>query len=251
MNAQHTLDRGVSSFHFDFLSSVESGFVSGRFPFITISRQSFAGGCALGEKIVNELGTRPPGDPFSGFRIYDKELCRRVAEDHNLSSRLEFLINEEYHGALQDTLAQVFAGTPSQLAVFHRTFDAIRNLAALGRCIIIGRGGFVLTRDLPCGVHVRLVAEFRDRVAALCARERVDKLEAEPILRRQDADKARMIREQFKRDIEDPLNYDFVFNTSRVPLDVVAKEVLMLAEERYRIFKDSQMSRGGPAYARR
>ena len=56
-------------------------------------------------------------------------------------------------------------------------------LARGGRSIIVGRGGVFITRDLPGGIHVLLVAPFEQRVQHMACRRELSGDEARKLVR--------------------------------------------------------------------
>ena len=66
-------------------------------------------------------------------------------------------MTEEYRTRAEDFVS-VLLGKSFQDEVQKKISVAIRELALVGKAILIGRGGACITGDLHPGVHVRLVA---------------------------------------------------------------------------------------------
>lgn len=196
----------------------------GNEPFVTVSRQAGSGGTRLARLLLAELERR--GDPrLRGWRLYGRELCEALARDERLSVDLDALLREAYRGEVEDALARVIGDLSPQSAVLGRLFKVIRAAAAAGRAVIVGRGASCATARLPLGVHVRLVAPRRTRLAAFMHGTRLGKEDAERRLDELDRSRAALVKKQFGRDIDDPLLYDATYNVDRVPLERVAREV--------------------------
>jgi hypothetical protein len=134
--------------------------------FVTISRQAGAGGRSLARLLADKLSDADPGPrPWSAW---DRELVEKIAADQHIPpSAIEALETprswlEELLGGL--SLAD-HAEALDQFRVFRRVVATARALARAGRAILVGRGGVYATRDLPGGVHIRLVAPLEFRVA--------------------------------------------------------------------------------------
>jgi len=136
----------------------------GQFPFVTISRQSGAGGHTLALAVMEELKKEFEGGWSQGWQVMDQEICRQVAEDPAVRVPVDSLLAAEYHSELEDILKELFLGYCSQDAVIRRMLHLIRDSATFGKVILVGRGASCLTRDLPMGVHIRLVASFESRL---------------------------------------------------------------------------------------
>jgi cytidylate kinase len=59
--------------------------------------------------------------------------------------------------------------------------------------------------------------------------------EALKTLRRQERDRTRLIKNYFNEDISDPLLYDAVWNTDRVPVEVIAATLVPMIAHRVRL----------------
>ena len=98
-------------------------------------------------------------------------------------------------------------------------FKTIRKMAALGKVIIVGRGAVCLTRALPYGIHVRLVAPDRCRIRRMMEHLHLPEREAGEVVARMDNSRARLLKTYFSTDIRDPQLYDVTWNTDSVSLD--------------------------------
>ena len=137
-------------------------------PFVTISRQAGAGGTTLAQHLVERLNDVDP-DLDRTWTCWDRELVERVANDHHISQELIDSLEDVHRTWLEDFFTGLSLGDeadqPDELAVYHRVAATVRALAQLGRVVIVGRGGVCITRNMPGGTHVRLVAPVKDRVA--------------------------------------------------------------------------------------
>jgi len=203
----------------------------GEAPFVTISREAGAGGHALAEALAARLA-KQDGELFSGWQIFDRSLCERVAADPELHVSLESLLNEEFHTGLDDYLRSVLADHSSQSKIDHRMFRTVRSICSLGRAIVIGRASALVTRDLPLGVHVRLVSQRRARIQRIRRENGVDAVAARRILDQQDARRARKVEIYFKKNIADPLLYDCVWNADTVSCGAMAESLVYLIRQR-------------------
>jgi cytidylate kinase len=137
-------------------------------PFVTISRQAGAGGTTLAQRLVERLNAADP-DAERPWTCWDRELVERVAGDHHISQALIDSLEDVHRTWLEDFFAGLSfddaAEQPDELVVYHRVAATVRALAQHGRVVVVGRGGVCITRSMPGGVHVRLVAPQKHRVA--------------------------------------------------------------------------------------
>jgi cytidylate kinase len=203
-----------------------------RFPFVTVSRQAGAGGRTLARAVADVAGAA--GRPeFQGWKVFDEELCRTISEDPELVVSMKELLDEEYRSLLEDYLLQAIAAESSQALVYRKMFETIRTIAALGKAVIVGRGGSCATGGLPLGVHLRLVAPRKKRVERIAGLLKLPSEKASRWVDQHDASRARLLQDQFQRDIDDPLLYDLVCNTDSMSFLQIASSAVELAESRF------------------
>ena len=203
---------------------------SGLYPFVTISREHGAGGRALASALMEAM-QRHPSNLFQGWRIFDREMCEGLIHDEAFKETFDAVFSERCHTEVEALVRTLLGARSSQPAAFSLMFQAIRKIATCGKVIIVGRSGCCVTASLPLGVHVRLVApeEYRIQKAGL---KDLGENEALRELRRRDRDRERLMQTYFRRDIADLTMYDAVWNTSRVPMDVISRSVMGLVESR-------------------
>lgn len=202
------------------------------FPFVTVSRQSGAGGHLLSYVILTEFLKHRDTPLFEGWHVFDRELCELVARDPLLQKDMEVLLGEKYRSQFNDFVESLYSGRSEQHTLHTTTFRVVRMLALIGKVIIVGRGGSLITADLPQGIHIRLVAPEAHRVVWMMKRFKISKEEAREAVHNQDRDRKKLIKLFFNRDIDDPLLYDMVWNTGKVELDVVTRATLDLIKRR-------------------
>jgi cytidylate kinase len=200
-------------------------------PFVTISRQAGAGAHALAEALIARF-SQEKDVLFAGWQVFDRNICERVAADPDLHVSLQSLLDEDFHTGLDDYLRGALADMSSQIAVDHHMFRIVRGICAMGKAVVIGRAAALITRDLPLGVHLRLVSPPGARVKRISREYNIAEMAARDGLNRKDARRARMVDAYFEKDIADPLLYDCVWNTGAVPFDVIAESMICLIRRR-------------------
>jgi cytidylate kinase len=200
-------------------------------PFVTISREAGAGGHELAQALVARL-SRETDELSSGWHVFDKELCELVVQDPGLRVSLAELLEEEFHTGLDDMMRSLFAGVSPQIKINHHLFRVVRSVCAVGKAIVIGRAGALLTRDLPQGVHVRVVSRRAARVERVKRAGGLDAAAARKFVGQMDERRARLINAVFNRDIGDPLLYDCVWNADAASFDEMAESLVPLIRAR-------------------
>lgn len=202
-------------------------------PFVTISRQAGAGGHLLAHVLITDFLNEKDRNLFRGWHVFDRELCEIVAQDPELKTTMESLLAESYRSEFQEFLDSLFIGRPHQYLLYKKTFHVVRILALLGKVIIVGRAGALVTRDIPGGINVKLIAPEPTRVRWMMKKLKLDKAAALETVRKQDADRRKMGRTFFHRDIQDPLLYDVVWNSENVNPHEMSHAIIGMLNRRF------------------
>ena len=182
---------------------------------VTLSRQAGCGAVNVAEKLANYLEKHAPADGVK-WTIFDRQLMAKVLEDHNLPKHLEKLLTEDKASRVQYLLAEIFNVHPSENTMLKLIAETILHLAELGNVIIVGRGANIVTAKLPHVLHVRLVADLDDRIQRVCQQYNKTPEEGRRYCLEEDPARTRYIKTYFKTDINDPLHYHLIINTSRI-----------------------------------
>jgi hypothetical protein len=176
-------------------------------PAFTVALTREAG--ALGTSVAQEVGRR------LGWPVYDHSLLEQIAEDLGVRTNLVESVDERRKGWLLEMTEFLLAvPTVSETAYLRRLLETVLALGAHGECVIVGRGAaFVLPPETT--LRVRLVAPLEERVKVLAARLGLSQQEAEREAVRLDRARADFVRQHFRKDPADPLNYDLFVNASR------------------------------------
>lgn len=208
----------------------------GTLPFVTISRQAGSGSRELAEEIVRQMCGTPLTHEDFEWEIFDQELCQMIADDTKLEDSLHALLTEEYHSDLHEVISDLVSGTARQYRTYKSIFGIVRALGLLGNSIIIGRGGAHVCKDMPLGVHIRLVGSEEKRVEKLAKMMKLDHDTALKKVRELEKGRAHLIRDFFDRDINDPVNYNAVFNIDILSVPEIAGLIVEMLNQRMKRF---------------
>lgn len=190
-------------------------------PFITLSRMAGAGAGAVAQLLAEKLNARLAKDE-QPWVVFDKNLISKVLEDKDLPQEIAKHIHEDKDTTLQALVGELLGLHPSMWTLFHHTSDTILKLARLGRCIIVGRGGNIITAKLKGGIHSRLVAPENTRLARLKSHLGLDDKAAAKYLHEHDEGRRRYLKTNFDHDIDDPLLYHAILNTGLLSCEETA-----------------------------
>ncbi|MBQ3809871.1 MAG: cytidylate kinase-like family protein [Kiritimatiellae bacterium] len=177
---------------------------------VTIGRQFGAGGVGIGRLLAESLGV-----PF-----YDRELLARAAETSGLAESLF----EHHDEKPADALLLSSWGSPYPSAagpsigqqVCLAQFQAIRDIAAKGGCVIVGSAADFVLDGRPHLVRVFLHADLASRVARVAEREGIPEAKARKLVRTADRRRAAFYNYFTDRKWGDTATYDLCLDTGRV-----------------------------------
>jgi cytidylate kinase len=191
---------------------------------VTISREVGSGAWLVARELAVILDRRAPREDVK-WTVFDKELVSKVLTDHHLPDKLAEYMPEDRVSLLEDMVTELLGLHPPSWDLYRATAETILKLAELGHVILIGRGANVVTARLPHVLHVRLVGSHERRVQRVMEMLKLDRKAALEFMEKADRGRMRYLREHFKADINDPLQYDLIINPDRIACEQAAQLV--------------------------
>jgi len=137
---------------------------------ITIARQYGSGGREIGELLAKELG----------IKCYDKELLKRAAKESGICEDIfenhdEKPTNSFLYSLVMDTYSfgytsAAFSDMPINQKVFLAQFNAIKEIANEGPCVIVGRCADYVLEDYDNCLSVFVHSDLNKRMHRVAAR---------------------------------------------------------------------------------
>ena len=155
---------------------------------VSISREFGSGGRLIGKKLAASLG----------IPCYDRTLIQKTAEKSGLSPDFIARAEERARSRFHLNIAPIGIGVPTfthqGIPVSHQAFfaqaDVIRELAAEGPCVIVGRCADYILRDDPRRLSVFVHAPLDERVRRAREEYGVQEPNLESFVLRQDKARA-------------------------------------------------------------
>jgi cytidylate kinase len=193
-------------------------------PFITISRESCAGGSGLAQLLAQKLNGEGP--LATSWTIFGGNLINQMLASHHLPGDLARFLPEDRVPEVSATIGEIVGRHPSLWELVQKTNQTMRQLAKDGQVILVGRGANFATAGLGGGIHVRLVAPADHRARYYAQRFNVPEAAALTHNTKCDAARRRYVSANFDTDVANPAAYDLVINTAHVPLAEAAEIVV-------------------------
>lgn len=191
-------------------------------PCITISRETGAGADVVSQKLI-EIFQKYKKPSLPNWTIFEKNLIQKVLEDHQLPKTLSEVFDEKKYSSILSFASEILVGQPSIQTLVHKTTQTILSLAEIGNVVIVGRGGNIVTANLPNAFHIRLVSTLENRIKHVREVYGYDTKQATEFLKKDDQARKNFISTYFHKQIDDPLLYHLTINTHRFTYDNVAE----------------------------
>ncbi len=186
---------------------------------ITIGRQYGSGGHDIGKQLAEELNI-----PF-----YDKALLERAAKDSGLCQEIfenhdEKPTNSFLYSLVMDTYSlgynsSSFTEMPLNHKIFLAQFDAIKNIAKEGPCVIVGRCADYALADFPNVVNVFLHADLQSRIVRIARRHDLTDAKAKDLIIKTDKRRASYYNYYTSKKWGEAAGYDLSLNTATLGID--------------------------------
>lgn len=182
---------------------------------ITIGRSFGSGGAQIGRELAKRLEI-----PFYDKEILDEQVKKSGFSPEYLKNYDEKKTNSFLYSIYMNPetimLQPGFGGTETMDVTVQRIqYEAIKDIAAKGSCVIVGRRADQILKNNSDLLSVFITAEDKDRVARVAERDNLSTKEAEQKIKRMD--RSRKSYYNFYGDGEwgQASNYDICLNSSR------------------------------------
>jgi hypothetical protein len=197
---------------------------------VTISASYGAGGSRVAPALARELGVPLLGRPDLGEAPDDEE----QAGDEWIGSGAARLLSRLASRA-------VSWGTPPGMTADELLPDGarrqqleqeIRDFAAAGAGVVLGRGAAVVLRDEPRVLHVLLDGPREARIVQAMEIERIDRRTAEERRERVDRFRRAYLEDLYGVDVRDPGVFELVIDSTALALDACVAVIATAARSR-------------------
>lgn len=193
-------------------------------PFVTISRETGAGGHTLSKMLRGYLDMKWPL-PHNDWTVFDKDLVEMSMKEHGLPERFSKYLPEKRVSEIESLIGELAGLHPSLWELNQLVFKSLLHFGNIGGVILIGRGSHTITRRLHNGLHLRLVGSLEQRVKRVVDYHNISAKEAKSFIKKEDRERELWIKDNFNEAIDDPLAYDLTINTDNLSMEDIASLV--------------------------
>ena len=196
---------------------------------ITIGRQIGSGGLQVAKLVAAELG----------IDVYDKNLLMLTAKESGLAPEV-FDASDEKPGALGRfarllgirgsvySEAQIYSerSVMSEDELFSLQSGMIREIAAKGSGVFVGRAADYVLREDPRMMSVFITADLEDRIARVAERRGVSDVEAERFIAEAERKRSSYYNYYTFKKWGDSASYDICLNSSLLGVEATAELIV-------------------------
>lgn len=199
---------------------------------ITIEREYGSGAGTIAQKLADQLG----------WSLWDRQITRAIAQrlkcpEKAVEQREERLDSTFYRLAkifMRGSFEQAYTGGGMELldaeGLAHSFEKIIKDVAARGNCVIVGRGSPYFLRDRPDAFRVFIYAPYEEKLRRLLALG-TDRKEAENLLETVDEERAAFIKRYYNKTWPQRDQYHLMINSKmgdQMVIDVILAAINML-----------------------
>ena len=198
---------------------------------ITIGRQFGSGGREIGQKVADALG----------IKLYDKEMLDRAAKESGLCEELfethdEKPTNSFLYSLVMDTYSlggyggSAYTDMPINHKIFLAQFDAIKEIASEGPCVLVGRCADYALEGRDDVLSVFIHADMNTKVKRIAKIYNLSDTRAKDMIRKTDKKRASYYNYYTNKRWGSADSYDFSLNSGLLGIDKTAEAIIQLVD---------------------
>ncbi|MBI5382991.1 MAG: cytidylate kinase-like family protein [Opitutae bacterium] len=236
MNLHPSLEKATAYLNLQFANHGPGWSGQPEGPFVTLSRESGAGGSTLALALAQQLNAESTDG--ARWSVYNRNLIETMLQVHHLSPGLARFLPEDRISEVNASMGEILGLHPSLWELVQKTNALMCQLAREGRVIFVGRGANFATAAIAHGVHVRLIAPASHRARRMAQLHGLSEEAAAAYNARQDAARQRYLQANFSAEAGDPTAYDLTINTAQISLEEAAGMICQLVAARTPVHAD-------------
>ncbi|MDA0769949.1 MAG: hypothetical protein BZY79_02005 [SAR202 cluster bacterium Casp-Chloro-G4] len=158
-------------------------------------------------------------------RILERSAVTGAGGDPYFGPGVAAFLTEEYEDIPQSTITRGHELEDDRY--IEGVQKVVTEMAEGGNVVFVGRGAYVILKDMPNVLRVGIEARLEDRISTIMARERLTQEAAAAVITERDNARGYYFKKFFKMDNpDDPSLFHFVINTSDVGQDYAVKLIV-------------------------
>ena len=197
---------------------------------ITINRELGSGGRTVGRKLAEKLNVE----------FYDKTLIRGLTEKFNLTVDEVEKIKGRSHSWWSELANNLSAGqnmmptgqiptkldVPTTAEMFKVETEILKGIAETASCVITGRSGFFVFRDVPNHISILIQATMPYRIERVMRKQNLTEDEARKTIEKVDKMRENYVQKYTSTSRYDTRNYDLVISADGKTEDEIVELIM-------------------------
>lgn len=188
-----------------------------KYPVITIGREHGSGGRIVAEKVAQKLN----------IPLYDKKLIRMIAQDSGLSENYIESAETKRTSSFLFNIYFDINNLPVDDQIFITQSNIIKQVAEKGPCVIVGRCGDYVLREMEDCLKVFIYAPLEERIKRVTEVYNEKTNDPKKYLEKYDKQRSAYYNRFTEEKWGDPHNYHLMLN-STIGLDAIADYIVSL-----------------------
>jgi cytidylate kinase len=201
-------------------------------PIITISREYGCPGFSVATTLTEKLGSfLDQVGQVRDWKAVNRDILIEAAQEINISPETIKHIIKQKPGGLFLDMFKAFSDhySPSDLEIKKTVAGIVRQMAIDGYCVIVGRAGVVLARDIEKSLHVRIHASLDYRIPLVAKNENISADDARKKILRIDRERE-YIRNYYAGETPGHDWFDVSYNSQYLSEESIVESILQLAQ---------------------
>ena len=207
---------------------------------ITIGREYGSAGREIGYKVAEAFD----------IKLYDKEMLARAAKESGICEEIfqshdEKPTNSFLYSLVMDTYSMGYSGNsytdmPINHKVFLAQFDAIKEIADEGPCILVGRCADYALESYPNVVSVFIHADMQSRIRRIARLYDLTDAKAKDLIVKTDKKRASYYNYYTNKKWSDAESYELCLTSSELGIEGTAQAIIDYVTLKEKIGKESR-----------
>lgn len=204
----------------------DQGTSDGTRPIVTLSRQHGTSGELIAVRTAEILTEMSHGK--HPWIAVDKDIAEHVINDHHLPREIAGFLTGEQTASIENYIEGVLGISVPYKTIMEKMTQTMIHLAKIGHVVLVGRAAHVVTAGFPRAAHIRIMASLEHRVERIMESKNCSRDDAAAEIRDVDDYRRHFVAKHFKVDLDDPTQYDLVFNVDRISVEEAARLIAHL-----------------------
>ncbi|MDO4522863.1 MAG: cytidylate kinase-like family protein [Eubacteriales bacterium] len=186
---------------------------------ITIGRQYGSGGREIGSKLAKSLDIKFYDNELLDRAAKDSGICQELFENHDEKPSSSFLYSLVMDTYSMGYSAAALSGMPINHKVFLAQFNAIKEIANEGPCVMVGRCADYALEDYKNVLNVFIYGDMDARIKRIAQRRNLTDAKAKDAIQKTDKQRASYYNYYTSKRWGDIASYDLCINSGILGID--------------------------------